>query len=88
MILLPYCLFELELKSRAELESRDELFDVIVGDLADPLEWGPCYQLYSKDFYQNILKPKLNLGGIFVTQVIHYRYYIIPLLTNIVGTPY
>lgn len=57
---------------RAELEKREEKFDVIVGDLADPVEGGPCYQLYTKSFYQNILKPKLNPNGIFVTQVISY----------------
>lgn len=63
-------LFELFMMyTRAELESRDEKFDVIIGDLADPLEWGPCYQLYSIGFYQNVVKPKLNPGGIFVTQV-------------------
>lgn len=54
---------------RAELEKREEKFDIIVGDLADPVEGGPCYQLYTKSFYQNILKPKLNGNGIFVTQV-------------------
>eukprot|EP00250_Pteridium_aquilinum_P008418 c17928_g2_i1 orf=272-1696(-) len=54
--------------AKAELECREEKFDVIVGDLADPLEWGPCYQLYSKGFYENVVKPKLNPGGIFVTQ--------------------
>ena len=55
---------------RAELEERKEKFDIIVGDLADPVEGGPCYQLYTKSFYQQILKPKLNLDGIFVTQVL------------------
>lgn len=54
---------------RAELEQRQEKFDIIVGDLADPVEGGPCYQLYTKSFYENILKPKLNDNGIFVTQV-------------------
>lgn len=54
--------------AKAELECRDDKFDVIIGDLADPLEWGPCYQLYSIGFYQNVVKPKLNPGGIFVTQ--------------------
>lgn len=54
--------------AKAELESRTERFDIIVGDLADPLEWGPCYLLYSKGFYQNTVKPKLNPGGILVTQ--------------------
>ncbi|XP_030951258.1 thermospermine synthase ACAULIS5 [Quercus robur] len=54
--------------AKAELEKRDEKFDIIVGDLADPVEGGPCYQLYTKSFYEKILKPKLNENGIFVTQ--------------------
>ncbi|KAG4953727.1 hypothetical protein JHK87_039321 [Glycine soja] len=54
--------------AKAELEKRKEKFDIIVGDLADPLEDGPCYQLYTKSFYETILKPKLNDNGIFVTQ--------------------
>ncbi|KAL0297179.1 UNVERIFIED_CONTAM: Thermospermine synthase ACAULIS5 [Sesamum radiatum] len=54
--------------AKAELERREEKFDIVVGDLADPVEGGPCYQLYTKSFYQNILKPKLNTNGIFVTQ--------------------
>ncbi|CAI9776329.1 unnamed protein product [Fraxinus pennsylvanica] len=52
----------------AELERRAELYDVIIGDLADPIEGGPCYQLYTKSFYEFVVKPKLNQGGIFVTQ--------------------
>ncbi|KAL0407659.1 UNVERIFIED_CONTAM: Thermospermine synthase ACAULIS5 [Sesamum radiatum] len=60
--------------AKAELERREEKFDIIVGDLADPVEGGPCYQLYTKSFYQNILKPKLNTNGIFVTQTfVHTR---------------
>ncbi|XP_071697711.1 thermospermine synthase ACAULIS5 [Rutidosis leptorrhynchoides] len=54
--------------AKVELEERKEKFDIIVGDLADPVEGGPCYQLYTKSFYQQILKPKLNTHGIFVTQ--------------------
>ncbi|KAK9741580.1 hypothetical protein RND81_03G114800 [Saponaria officinalis] len=54
--------------AKAELEGRKEKFDIIVGDLADPVEDGPCYQLYTKSFYQNILKPRLSDSGIFVTQ--------------------
>ncbi|WVZ77169.1 hypothetical protein U9M48_025065 [Paspalum notatum var. saurae] len=56
--------------ARAELEKSREKFDVIVGDLADPVEYGPCYQLYTKSFYQQVVKPKLSGGGggIFVTQ--------------------
>ncbi|OAY54149.1 thermospermine synthase ACAULIS5 [Manihot esculenta] len=54
--------------AKAELEKRIDKFDIIVGDLADPVEGGPCYQLYTKSFYEKILKPKLNNNGIFVTQ--------------------
>ncbi|CAA2975673.1 thermospermine synthase ACAULIS5-like [Olea europaea subsp. europaea] len=54
--------------ARAELERREEFYDVIIGDLADPIEGGPCYQLYTKSFYEFIVKPRLNQGGIFVTQ--------------------
>ncbi|RRT85731.1 hypothetical protein B296_00004904 [Ensete ventricosum] len=55
--------------ARAELEKREEKYDIIVGDLADPVEGGPCYQLYTKSFYEQVLKPKLHHHGIFVTQV-------------------
>lgn len=54
---------------RAELERREEVYDVIIGDLADPIEGGPCFQLYTKSFYEFIVKPRLSEGGIFVTQV-------------------
>ncbi|KAK4382436.1 Thermospermine synthase ACAULIS5 [Sesamum angolense] len=53
---------------RAELERREEVYDVIIGDLADPIEGGPCYQLYTKSFYEFVVKPSLTQGGIFVTQ--------------------
>ena len=55
--------------NRAELLSRVEKYDVIVGDLADPIEGGPCYQLYTKSFYEGIVKPRLTTNGVFVTQV-------------------
>ncbi|KAK6912860.1 Spermidine synthase, tetramerization domain [Dillenia turbinata] len=54
--------------AKAELEAREEKYDIIVGDLADPVEGGPCYQLYTKSFYEGIIKPKLGENGIFVTQ--------------------
>lgn len=54
---------------RAELENRTEQFDIIIGDLADPVAGGPCYQLYTKSFYEHVLKPRLKDGGILVTQV-------------------
>lgn len=34
--------------ARAQLEQYPGKFDVIIGDLADPLEDGPCYQLYTQ----------------------------------------
>ena len=43
-------------------------FDVIIGDLNDPVDGGPCYQLYTDDFYKSVVAAKLNPGGIFVTQ--------------------
>lgn len=46
----------------------DASFDVIIGDLADPVSGGPCYQLYTREFYENVVKQKLAPGGIFVTQ--------------------
>ncbi|XP_057458846.1 thermospermine synthase ACAULIS5-like [Lotus japonicus] len=54
--------------AKAELEKSEEKFDIIVGDLADPVVGGPCYQLYTKSFYESIVKPKLSDNGIFVTQ--------------------
>ncbi|RXH70555.1 hypothetical protein DVH24_013301 [Malus domestica] len=54
--------------ARAELENREEQYDVIIGDLADPIEGGPCYKLYTKSFYELIVKPRLSKEGIFVTQ--------------------
>jgi thermospermine synthase len=55
--------------ARAELAKfPDGHFDVIIGDLADPLDGGPCYQLYTREFYETVVKAKLAPGGIFVTQ--------------------
>ncbi|KAL0917551.1 hypothetical protein M5K25_012618 [Dendrobium thyrsiflorum] len=54
--------------AKEELQKREEKYDIIVGDLADPMEGGPCYQLYTKSFYEKVLKPKLQRHGIFVTQ--------------------
>ncbi|KAJ8766247.1 hypothetical protein K2173_022306 [Erythroxylum novogranatense] len=54
--------------ARIELENREESYDVIIGDLADPIEGGPCYKLYTKSFYESHVKPRLNQDGVFVTQ--------------------
>ncbi|ONH97634.1 hypothetical protein PRUPE_7G202400 [Prunus persica] len=54
--------------AKAELEKTEEKFDVIVGDLPDPIEGGPCNDLYTKPFYEQVIKPHLKDNGIFVTQ--------------------
>jgi thermospermine synthase len=53
--------------ARAGLENYNGKFDVIIGDLADPVWGNPCYQLYTKAYYE-MVKSKLNPGGIMVTQ--------------------
>jgi thermospermine synthase len=53
--------------AKAWIEKSDMKFDVIIMDLDDPLEGGPCYQLYTVEFYK-MLKDKMNPGGVFVTQ--------------------
>jgi thermospermine synthase len=45
----------------------EESFDVIIMDLSDPLDGGPCYQLYTTSFYETA-KQKLKPNGILVTQ--------------------
>ena len=52
---------------KIQLEKSETKFDVIIMDLDDPLEGGPCYWLYCKEFYE-MCKSKLNPGGILVTQ--------------------
>ncbi|MCE4601493.1 MAG: polyamine aminopropyltransferase [Desulfurococcales archaeon] len=49
------------------VDKASEKFDVIIADLADPLEAGPAYKLYTKEYYEK-LKNLLNKGGVFVTQ--------------------
>ncbi|MCE4605792.1 MAG: fused MFS/spermidine synthase [Desulfurococcales archaeon] len=44
-----------------------EEFDVIIGDLVDPLEAGPAVKLYTREFYAK-LRELLSNEGVFVTQ--------------------
>ena len=53
------------LRCRAQLENRDERFDIIIRDLGDPMEGGNCYQLYNKTFYDLVLKPRMRHIGVF-----------------------
>jgi spermidine synthase len=43
------------------IRSTNEKFDVIVMDLPDPQEGGPCWRMYTKEFY-SILSSLLNPG--------------------------
>jgi spermidine synthase len=54
--------------AKAWLEQNDEKFDVIIMDIADPIDAGPGYKLYTKEFYLFCAAQKLNPGGIIVTQ--------------------
>lgn len=53
--------------ARAYLEHTEEIFDVIILDLVDPLEAGVAYKLYTQEFY-GIVKAKLGSSGVMVTQ--------------------
>ena len=53
--------------ARAHLAETDETFDVMIMDLVDPMEGGPAYLLYTRQYYE-IAKARLNPGGILVTQ--------------------
>ncbi len=49
------------------LENNDERFDLFVIDLPDPLEAGPAYLLYTREFY-SLLRARMNPGGMMVAQ--------------------
>ena len=46
----------------AYLEKGAEPFDVIIIDVADPLEGGPAYLLYTEEFYR-LVRSRLAPGG-------------------------
>lgn len=53
--------------ARAFLQESGERFDVIVMDVADPIEGGPAYLLYTLEFYQ-LARDRLTEGGLLVTE--------------------
>jgi spermidine synthase len=53
--------------ARKYLDESSDKFDVIIIDLADPLEQGPARLLYTQEFYQ-IVKQKLGPDGIMSVQ--------------------
>ena len=53
--------------AHAYLLNSDEMFDVMIMDISDPIEAGPGITLYTKEFYEHALT-RLNPNGVFVTQ--------------------
>ncbi|KAA0169344.1 hypothetical protein FNF28_02125 [Cafeteria roenbergensis] len=53
--------------AKAYLEKDERKYDVIIMDIADPIEAGPGIVLYTQEFYKFAVT-KLNPGGILVTQ--------------------
>ncbi len=53
--------------ARAYLAGCEEKFDIIIIDLPDPIEEGPAYLLYTREFYQ-IVRDKLTDNGIISVQ--------------------
>jgi len=51
----------------AYLDGAGEAFDVAIIDVPDPLEQGPAYQLYTREFY-SLVKRRLSPGGMMVVQ--------------------
>ena len=57
----------LHVDARDYLAKSGELFDIIIIDLPDPIEEGPAYLLYTKEFYQ-LVRDKLTANGIISVQ--------------------
>lgn len=57
----------LHLDAQKYLAETQEKFDVIVIDLTEPLEEGPAYLLYTREFYQE-LREKLTADGLISLQ--------------------
>jgi spermidine synthase len=53
--------------ARGWLETHEEVFDVIIIDLSDPIEEGPCYRLYTREFYQ-LVSRRLSPRGTIALQ--------------------
>ena len=49
------------------LQDSSERFDVVIIDVPDPMEAGPAYLLFTREFYA-LLSERLNPGGIMVAQ--------------------
>jgi spermidine synthase len=62
------CVYE-DAKVRLETcAAAGEKFDVIIMDICDPLDAGPGWMLYTKEFYETARDKYLTPGGVIVTQ--------------------
>lgn len=57
----------LHVDARDYLAKSEELFDIIIIDLPDPIEEGPAYLLYTQEFYQ-LVRDRLTENGIISVQ--------------------
>ena len=57
----------LHVDARDYLANSGDDFDIIIIDLPDPIEEGPAYLLYTKEFYQ-LVRDRLKVNGIICVQ--------------------
>ena len=55
------------LDARKYLEETEEIYDIIVIDISEPVEEGPAYLLYTKEFYSLVME-RLSRDGIISLQ--------------------
>jgi spermidine synthase len=57
----------IEIGDAFEVISKTRGWDVIIADLTDPIESGPAYKLFTREFFANCLRA-LAPGGVFMNQ--------------------
>jgi spermidine synthase len=75
----------IHMDARAYLEKTKEVFDVIIIDLTEPIEGGPSFKLYTKEFYQLVHK-RLSPYGLITLQAGTTRPWDTDMLTSIAKT--
>ena len=75
----------LYMDARTYLEKTKEKYDVIVIDVTEPIEGGPSFKLYTKEFYQ-LIHNRLTGDGIITLQAGTTRVYDTDMLTSIAKT--
>lgn len=58
---------EIQISDAFEFIQQARDFDVIIADLTDPIESGPAYKLFTKEFFEHC-KKALRPGGYFINQ--------------------